>query len=194
MERFETQKAVNDVIAENLKKLRRDRHLSLDRVSEMTGVSKSMLGQIERSESSPTISTLWKIATGLHVSFTSLLEKPVEDAVIIRNEDLAPLSSDQEHFRLFPVFPSEKNRPFEILYIELDPGAVSASSPHEAGTEEFVLVFAGQIEILLGGANAYRLSEGTSIRYRADQAHQYCNPSNQPARMCMVIYYNEISS
>ena len=67
---------MNTVISDNLRSLRQSLHLSLSEVSERTGVSKSMLGQIERNESSPTISTLWKIATGLQVSFTSLMERP----------------------------------------------------------------------------------------------------------------------
>ena len=61
--------AMSGIIAENLKRIRKENKWSLDTVSDMTGVSKSMLGQIERGESSPTISTLWKIATGLHISF-----------------------------------------------------------------------------------------------------------------------------
>ena len=63
--------AMSGIIAENLKRIRKENKWSLDTVSDMTGVSKSMLGQIERGESSPTISTLWKIATG-PVSYTHL--------------------------------------------------------------------------------------------------------------------------
>ena len=53
-------------IGPKLKKVRFDRGLTLDNVAEMTGVSKTMLGQIERGESSPTVATLWKLAGGLH--------------------------------------------------------------------------------------------------------------------------------
>ncbi|MEN6483123.1 MAG: helix-turn-helix transcriptional regulator, partial [Anaerolineaceae bacterium] len=61
------------LIAKNLKRIREERKLSLDRLSDLTGVSKSMLGQIERGESSPTISMVWKITNGLKISFTTLL-------------------------------------------------------------------------------------------------------------------------
>ncbi len=56
---------LNYVIAENLKRLREERKLSLDNVSRLSGVSKSMLGQIERGEVNPTVSTVWKISNGL---------------------------------------------------------------------------------------------------------------------------------
>ncbi len=59
------------VLAENLKTLRANRKLSLDKVAELTGVSKTMLSQIERGESNPTIHTVWKIANGLKISFTA---------------------------------------------------------------------------------------------------------------------------
>ncbi len=59
------------VIGNKLKNIRNSRNLSLDDVAELTGVSKAMLGQIERGKSNPTVSTLWKISTGLRVSFSS---------------------------------------------------------------------------------------------------------------------------
>ena len=75
---------INNVIADNLKRMRKENRWSLDTVAEMTGVSKSMLGQIERKESSPTVATLWKIATGLHISFTALLEQCQKEAELIK--------------------------------------------------------------------------------------------------------------
>ena len=65
---------INGRIAERLRALRRERGWSLDAAARETGVSKAMLGQIERGESSPTVATLWKIAAGFHTSFSGLLE------------------------------------------------------------------------------------------------------------------------
>ena len=76
--------AMSSMIAANLKRIRKEKKLSLDNAAEMTGVSKSMLGQIERGESSPTVATLWKIATGLHISFTALLEGQAMETKISR--------------------------------------------------------------------------------------------------------------
>lgn len=60
-------------IAKHIKALRQHKGLSLDATAKATGVSKAMLGQIEREESSPTIATLWKIASGLDTSFSAFL-------------------------------------------------------------------------------------------------------------------------
>ncbi|AVB76262.1 HTH-type transcriptional regulator SinR [Methanococcus maripaludis] len=67
------------VISKNLKKIRNENGLSLDAVSKLTGVSKGMLGQIEREEVNPTITTILKIANGLKISFTSLLSEKEAD-------------------------------------------------------------------------------------------------------------------
>ena len=66
---------LNEIIAMNLKRLRAERGLSLGKLSELSGVSKVMLSQIEKGESSPTINTLWKIANGLQVSYTKLIDR-----------------------------------------------------------------------------------------------------------------------
>ena len=189
MNQYESQESINEIISKNLKILRKQKKLSLDSVSELTGVSKSMLGQIERGESSPTISTLWKIATGLHISFNSLMEKPEEEATVIRNLDINPLLSESAGFKLYPVFPLADGRSFEILYIEIEPGVSSNSLPHEPGTEEFVIVYSGELEITLEYENTYSVSSGCSIHYKADQNHEYRNPSSETAKLCMVINY-----
>ena len=67
------EKKLNEVIATNLKRIRTAKKMSLDNVANLTGVSKSMLGQIERGDSSPTITTIWKITNGLKISFSSLM-------------------------------------------------------------------------------------------------------------------------
>ena len=182
---------MNRVIAENLRLLRTQAQLSLGEVSERTGVSKSMLGQIERGESSPTISTLWKIATGLNVSFTSLMERSEQGTTIVNEADMTPLLNDRGHFRLYPVFEARPGLDFEMLDLELDLGSVSDSSAHAEGTEEFVLVYQGALEITLGstGRERYTVPRGSAIHYCADQPHTYRNAADALTRAAMVISY-----
>ncbi len=189
MDKSESQPPIIDIIAENLKNLRQEKKLSLDNVSELTGVSKSMLGQIERCESSPTISTLWKIATGLHISFTALMEAPRAEATVVHKDDLKPIIIEDGHFRLYPMFSCSKSRNFEILYIEIDPHTESYSLPHDPGTEEFITVYSGVMEIQLGDAAGHVIPSGASISFKADQPHTYKNTTDHPVRLSMVIFY-----
>ena len=64
------------IVAKNIRRLREESKLSMDELSKLSGVSKSMLAQIERGEENPTISTLWKLSNGMKVPFDALTVHP----------------------------------------------------------------------------------------------------------------------
>ena len=97
-------KEINDIIAENLKLYRKQNGYSLEYLSVLTEVSKTMLGQIERKESVPSITTLWKIAEGLKVSFAELTQDNEEFAKKITIQDIQPLSSSEHKYSVYPYF------------------------------------------------------------------------------------------
>ncbi len=157
---------INVVLAENLKALRANKKLSLDKVAEMTGVSKTMLGQIERGESNPTINTVWKIANGLKISFTSLINQPVPDTVVVTKNDIQTLQEDNGKYRIYPHFPFEEGRRFEVYLVEIDKGGYLSADPHHAGTEEFITVFDGELTVRIN-SKEYTIEQGESIRFKA---------------------------
>jgi XRE family transcriptional regulator, regulator of sulfur utilization len=176
------------LVAQNLKKLREEKKLSLDKLAELTGVSKSMLGQIERGDSSPTIATVWKIANGLKVSFTSLLETPQSDTTLLHQADISPLLEDNGRYRLFPFFPIEEGRRFEVYSIEIDPGGRLSAEAHPQGTQEFLTLFEGELTVRVDQQD-YVLAQGDSIRFRADRPHAYQNSGQGLVKLSMVIHY-----
>lgn len=179
---------IGKIVADNLKSLREDRGISLDKLSDLTGVSKSMLGQIERQESNPTIQTIWKIATGLKISLTSLIvRKPLETRLILK-EDITPIIEDESRFKLYPVFPFDSEKNFEILNIEMSPKAKSYSEAHDDKTQEYILVNQGIFKLVLDGKE-YVLEEGDSIAYYANRPHSYHNNWDQTTKATMIIYY-----
>lgn len=98
--------------------------------------------------------------------------------------------SDEGRFRLFPFFPYDAERRFEMLSIELEPGTRSESVPHEDGTEEFVLVFEGALRLTVDGVE-YVVEAGEGIRYLANKPHIYECHGTQKTKICMVIYYDK---
>jgi len=181
---------LNLVIAKNLKGIREDKKLSLDKVAEVTGVSKSMLGQIERGESNPTISTVWKIAKGLKISFSTLINLPQSDTVVISKSEIEPLVEDNGKYRLYPFFPYANDRRFEVYSVEIGKGGYLSADAHGEGTQEFITVFDGELTIRVDDEE-YTVKTGDAIRFRADKPHVYHNSGAVVTRLNMVIYYPE---
>lgn len=179
---------INDVVAVNLRRLREERRLSLDAAAQATGVSKSMLGQIERGVVSPTITTVWKIANGLKVPFTALMARPEKGIEVVERASVKVLQADGGRFRNYPMFPLDDSRGFEMYSIDIDPGARLDSEPHPEGTQEFVVVSTGTLR-LTANEQDFTVKAGDAIRFRADVKHAYSNPGKTACRLTMVIHY-----
>jgi len=176
------------VIAKNLKLLRESKKLSLEKVAELTGVSKTMIGQIERGESAPTITTIWKIANGLKISFTSLINQPQPDTIVVSKGDIQVLSEDDGKYRVYPHFPFEDDKRFEVYSVEIDPGGFLRADAHMEGGEELLTIFDGELMIRVKDEE-YTVRSGDSIRFKADRPHSYENPGDILTRLSMVLYY-----
>ncbi|MBE1556754.1 helix-turn-helix domain-containing protein [Sporosarcina limicola] len=176
------------ILARNLKAIREKEKLSLEKVSQLSGVSKTMIGQIERGESSPTITTIWKIANGLKISFTSLVNNPQPDTKVVLRNEIQVLSEDNGRYRVYPYFPFQEDRRFEVYSIEIEKEGIVSSDSHREGTEEFITVFDGELSISVGECK-YKLESGDSIRFRADRPHTYTNSGETLTRLSMTIYY-----
>lgn len=178
-------------LADTLRTLRKQRHWSLDQAAVETGVSKAMLGQIERGESSPTVATLWKIASGFHESLSTFLEPaPVEAdcAPVFRHADTLRMQPANEGMLVAPLFPYEPRFGFEVFELTLLPGYERRSEPHEAGVTEHVLVVRGAMEVLVAG-KWVGLGESEAVRFAADQPHGYRNLGEVSVVFHNLIHY-----
>lgn len=176
------------IIGNNLKQIREARNLSYTQLAELTGVSKSMLRQIEIGESSPTINTLWRIANGLEIPFTTLINPPVTNMSKLGFRDRSPLIGMSEGYRLYPLIGFDTTRSFEIYYVEMDAGVSMDADPHGGNAEEIVLVIQGMIEIRVR-EDVTEVAANEILRFDANFAHHYRNPSSEMAKGFMVISY-----
>lgn len=178
------------IIAENLKNYRETRNLSLDKLSLMTGVSKSMLSQIENGNTNPSISTLLKIANGLKMSFTALLQKRKPDISIVDNTHMEPILADDPRYRLYPLFPFEPDKRFEIYYFEMDLGAHRLSEGHLDQVTEYIFVQQGDLKITVE-ENDSTVHADQSITFDASRQHEYTNIGDEMIKAIMMLYYSE---
>lgn len=179
-------------ISSTLKELRNQRGWSLDVTSKNTGVSKAMLGQIERGESSPTIATLWKIASGFDVSFSSFVEdlEPNKPAFVHRKPELQQFHKQDDKINVMPIFPFDENLGFEVFIIELLPGCVHLSPSHQKGVIEHVIPVLGSIEVLVQ-QEWHRVNQHEGLRFAADVPHGYRNLTDRSVLFHDVIHYSK---
>ena len=94
-------------VAVNLKRIRKSKSMSLDQVSEQTGVSKSMLAQIERGTANPSLGVLGKITSGLRIEFQELIQLPRVDCCLVTPAELVPTKEVAGQYRVWTCLPYE---------------------------------------------------------------------------------------
>lgn len=179
--------SMNMIVAKNIKRLREEKKLSMDELVRLSGVSKSMLAQIERGDGNPTISTLWKISNGMKVPFDALTVRPKSPYEIVRTSEIQPLLEDGGKVKNFSLFPDNENRRFAVYYLELDEGSYWESESHLKGTTEFITIFTGKIEIQ-AGSQSFIVEKGESIRFGADTVHSYKNAGSGTVILHMILF------
>lgn len=179
------------VVGANLRRLRTKRGLSLERLSQLSGVSRAMLGQIELGQSAPTINVLWKISRALEVTFSALMSSRSQSgALVMRGDQAKLLTSKDRSFSSRALFPFDEPRRVEFYELRLSAGGVEEADAHAPGTSENLVVTSGAVEIDVAG-ETHRLSAGDSILFEADSPHAYRNPGKGDAVMYLVMTYAE---
>ena len=170
-----------------LKEARRAKGLSLEAVANLSGVSRSMVSQIERGESSPTISTLWNLTRALQVDFAGLLDAEADtDRIdVLRAAEAPAIDNMGQGCRIRILSPPEEAGRHEIYDLVLAAGGALKSQPHARGAREQLTVIEGAVEVTSGQATR-RLAAGDTARYAADLPHAIAAPDG-PARAFLVV-------
>jgi transcriptional regulator with XRE-family HTH domain len=179
------------VVGKNLKRLRTERGLSLERLAQSSGVSRAMLGQVELGQSAPTINVLWKMARALDVPFSALIaSNQTSGAKVMRSEAAKRLMSSDGSFQSRALFPYDEPRRVEFYELKLSAKGVEKAEAHAPGTTENLVVARGTVEILMG-AETHKLEAGDAILFEADQPHVYRNAGTTEAVLYLVMTYAE---
>lgn len=151
---------------------RRQQGLSLEAVAKLSGVSRSMISQIERGESSPTISTLWNLTRALQVDFAGLFDAGLRDSRIevLRLSAVPTIENIGENIKLRILSPPEEAGRHEVYELVFGLNGLLDSQPHQRGTREHLTVIEGVVDVR-SGENTERLEAGDTARYNADVSH-----------------------
>lgn len=177
-------------VSERVKTLRKQRGWSLEQLATASGVSRSMLSQIERAEANPTLAVTCKIAQAFAMSLAEFVETPGASSAIhvIRADDRAHLYRSDESCEIRTLSPLHLEKDVEFYQVRLKVGGALRSAPHFQGTREFMTVEQGKIR-LKSGTDAADLARGDSASYRADVPHELENAGKGDAELFLVVIY-----
>lgn len=176
---------MEDVIAAigpKIRQLRRQKNLSLQQLSERSGVSAAAIHKIERNGMVPTITTLMKLAGALNRPVAYFIEEEqVKPAVLVRASDRKPVFTSKHGLRLASV-----SGPYGRFFMAgavatIEPEADSGPRPMEHPGEELVFVLDGRLDFEIEGEE-YPVRRGDALHFRTDRPHRWRNPLTRPTR------------
>lgn len=175
-------------VAENLRRKRKARGMSLDDLARASGVSRAALSQVETVKTNPTVGLLWKIAVGLGVPFADLIGEVKSGTSVLRRGDAQVLRSLDGKLESRPLTPAGASALVELYELRLSARSTHASEPHAPGTHEFIVVLSGSLRLHVEG-EVIDLMAGDSVSFSADKPHSYENAGSSEARYHNVILY-----
>ncbi len=170
-----------------LRKLRKERALTLEELANLTGVSKLTLGKIERGEANPSLTIIWKVANGLRIPISALMVENQEVTLLKKSGN--SVMSENQSLKLEPVFTTQVQGSIESHKGYLQPDSTYEAEAHQPGVKEYITVMEGEVVVRIG-EEEYQLEQFDSIKFNADQPHAYINHSGETAVLHFVMIYS----
>lgn len=178
--------SANEMISRNIKRIRQERNLTLDDLARLSGVSKSMLSEIERCTKSPTISMLEKVCSGINIPLAQLTYMETPEVSVVKRSGIKHYSTS-EGFDTYNLFEFDPDKKFEILRHVIAPHSQRMSEYHEAGIREYIICTQGVLEIQVG-EKCFELQEGEAIQFLANCNHKYANTTEEETSILMLLF------
>lgn len=177
-------------LGQRLRQLRAERGWSLETLAGGSGVSRSMLSQIEREQANPTLAVTLRIAQAFGMSLGELVEEPGASSSVnvIRSQDKAYHYHSDDFCHIRTLSPLNLEKDVEFYEIRLKEGGALRSAPHFQGTREFLTVAEGTV-LVESATDREVLGPGDSASYRADVPHAIINTGDSEAVLYLVDIY-----
>lgn len=183
-------------LGQAVREARRKQHVTLEELARMSGVSKSVLSEVERGATNPTLSTLWNISTALALDPVELFGgRHVRGPRAGRPEDRIErvsdpvIENDEYRYRLVILSRPELAGITELYRLKLGPKGVLESQRHRSGTIEQATVLRGSVEIR-SGSGVLALKTEQSARYAADVPHAIVEKAGKPADVLLLVVFS----
>ncbi len=182
--------SLSQLLSQRVKSLRKNNNWTLQKLAALSGVSRSMLSQIERGTANPTLEVTCRIARAFRISIGELVEEPWLGSTIriIHHNDPIYLYRTDSRCTIRTLSPLNTEKTVEFYELTISPNAELRSAAHFDGTHEFLTVEKGSVSVL-SGTDSGKLRKGDSAHYRADRDHVISNCGKGEATCFLVVIY-----
>ncbi len=178
-------------IGKVLRELRKRQELSLNDLAQMSGVSRSMLSQMETGRSIPSVAVLCKIARTFDVPVTIFLkDEGSEQPNFLSSEETSLRISADGKCAWRSLMPEGQGHKTEFYELTLRGGGIEKVSPYPQGVRANLAVSEGCLSVALG-ERRHRLTTGDVFEFSASQPHAYINPGNSKALAYLVLRHQQ---
>lgn len=182
-------------LGKTIQRLRKAYNMSLGDLSEQSGVAKSIISQIERNETNPTLSTVYRLSRALDTTIDEVLR--TEGAPVFLEHQLksgVPILESQDGLcRLAIAGPLNLVEQVQWYDFRAKPEGVLESDPHPQGTVEHLYMLAGEVEVT-SGDETRRAKAGETLRFRGDLPHRIVNVGEGDAQATMVLVLRQLGA
>ena len=180
-------------LGKTIQRLRKAYNMSLGDLSESSGVAKSIISQIERNETNPTLSTVYRLSRALDTTIDEVLRADAPQAFLEhQTRSGVPILESQDGLcRLAIASPLNLVEHVQWYDFRAKPAGTLESDPHPAGTVEHLYLLAGEIEVT-AGEDTRRLKQGETLRFRGDLPHRIVNVGDGEAHATMVLVLRQL--
>ena len=176
---------VDEPLGAGIRAERLRRGLTLTQLAEQAGLSPSALSQIERGITDPSISSLRRIANALGVAFFQFLVQAETPQPVVRRSERRTISFPNRTLQYELLTPNLRG-PFEVLALELGPGAATGEEALGHDSDECLVVLHGDVDVEIAG-HGYSLSDGDAISIQRNLPHRVVNVSRGAAELLTII-------
>lgn len=170
-------------LGERLRSMRTARRVSQRELARLSGVSHSIISQIEKGEANPSVGLMRKVLSGLSLSLGEFFSMPTQspEQVFFRHGDLQRIADGP--LRLLQVGGNVPGRKIQIMQERYAPGADTGANLLTHDAEEGGIVIAGSIEITVGDQVAV-LGPGDAYYFSSQVPHRMRNVGDGE---CVVV-------
>ncbi len=185
----------NSLVSEKIKTILSDKNVSIQELSQRSGLSETAIKVVLDSDKIPSLAALIKIARGLGVRPGTFLDDSTQlGPVVTKASDTnkqatfsSQLTDTNSHLDFYSLAGNKSGRHMEPFVISINPASTNETtlSTHEG--EEFLYVLNGSVKVVYG-VQSYELHQGDSIYYDSIVEHLVCSANANPATILAVVY------